>query len=153
MDDDRRWRLLSLPVIGWILYDFANTIFSFVVVTRYFNDWIIEERGQPDIYVGLMVASVSVVLIVLLPLLGALADRLGRHKPILIAFTLLSVFATGLLGVIDSILARADRRRDRDDRVQQRGLAVSPDAERRRARAAARARVGDRRGDRLSSAA
>ncbi|MEA2191097.1 MAG: transporter, family, partial [Solirubrobacteraceae bacterium] len=104
MDDDRRWRLLSRPVVGWIVYDFANTIFSFVVVTRYFNDWIIEERGQPDIYVGLMVAAVSVALILALPLLGALADRLGRHKPILIAFTLLSVFATGLLGVVDSIL-------------------------------------------------
>ena len=104
MDDDRRWRLLSLPVIGWILYDFANTIFSFVVVTRYFNDWIIEERGQPDIYVGLMVAAVSVALIVTLPLLGALADRLGRHKPILIVFTLLSAVATGLLGFVDSIL-------------------------------------------------
>jgi UMF1 family MFS transporter len=102
--DDGRWRLLSLPVVGWILYDFANTIFSFVVVTRYYNDWIIEERGQPDIYVGLMVATVSVTLIVALPLLGALADRLGRHKPILIAFTLLSVLATGLLGVVDSIL-------------------------------------------------
>jgi len=104
VDDDGRWRLLSLPVIGWILYDFANTIFSFVVVTRYYNDWIIEERGQPDIYVGLMVATVSVALIVALPLLGALADRLGRHKPILIAFTLLSVTATALLGVVDSIL-------------------------------------------------
>jgi UMF1 family MFS transporter len=104
VDDDRRWRLLSPPVIGWILYDFANTIFSFVVVTRYYNDWIIEERGQRDIYVGLMVAAVSLALIVTLPLLGVLADRLGRHKPILIAFTLLSVAATGLLGVIDSIL-------------------------------------------------
>ncbi|MDQ3688995.1 MAG: MFS transporter, partial [Chloroflexota bacterium] len=104
MDEDHRWRLLSLPVIGWIVYDFANTIFSFVVVTRYYNDWIIEERGQPDIYVGLMVAAVSVALVLALPLLGALADRLGRHKPILVAFTLLSVLATGLLSVIDSIL-------------------------------------------------
>jgi UMF1 family MFS transporter len=103
VEDDRRWRLLSLPVLGWILYDFANTIFSFVVVTRYYNDWIIEERGQPDIYVGLMVATVSVALILTLPLLGALADRLGRHKPILIAFTLLSVVATGLLGVVHPI--------------------------------------------------
>ncbi|MEJ7797386.1 MAG: MFS transporter [Solirubrobacteraceae bacterium] len=104
MNDDHRRRLLSLPVVGWILYDFANTIFSFVVVTRYYNDWIIEERGQPDIYVGLMVATVSIALVVTLPLLGALADRLGRHKPILIAFTLLSVLATGLLGLVDSIL-------------------------------------------------
>ncbi len=96
--------MLSLPVVGWIVYDFAQTIFSFVVVTRYFNDWIIEERDQPDIYVGLMVAAVSVALVVTLPLLGAFADRLGRHKPILIAFTLLSVTATGLLGIVDAIL-------------------------------------------------
>jgi UMF1 family MFS transporter len=102
-DDDRR-RLLNPPVIGWVLYDFANTIFSFVVVTRYFNDWIIEQRGQPDIYVGLMVGAVSLALIVSLPLIGALADRSGRHKPILIAFTLLCVALTGLLGVVQSIL-------------------------------------------------
>ena len=104
MQDDHCRRLLDPPVVGWVLYDFANTIFSFVVVTRYFNDWIIEERGQPDIYVGLMVAAVSLALIVALPLIGALADRSGRHKPILIVFTLICVAATGLLGVVDSIL-------------------------------------------------
>jgi len=104
VQDDHRRRLLDPPVVGWVLYDFANTIFSFVVVTRYFNDWIIEERGQPDIYVGLMVAAVSLALIVSLPLIGALADRSGRHKPILIVFTLICVAATGLLGVVDSIL-------------------------------------------------
>ncbi len=103
MQDDPRWRLLQPPVIGWVLYDFANTIFSFVVVTRFFNDWIIEERGQPDIYVGLMVAAVSVGLIVTLPLIGVLADRIG-HKPILIVFTLICVAATGLLGVVESVL-------------------------------------------------
>jgi len=102
--EDHRWRLFSPPVIGWVLYDFANTIFSFVVVTRYFNDWIIEEQGQPDIYVGLMVAAVSVALILALPLIGAIADRRGRHKPILIVFTLLCVTATGLLGIVDSVL-------------------------------------------------
>ena len=91
-------------MVGWVLYDFANTIFSFVVVTRYFNDWIIEERGQPDIYVGLMVAAVSIALVVALPLVGALADRSGRHKPILIVFTLVCVAATGLLGVVESVL-------------------------------------------------
>ncbi len=104
MQDDPRRRLLNPPVVGWVLYDFANTIFSFVVVTRYFNDWIIEEQGQPDIYVGLMVAAVSLALIVALPLIGALADRSGRHKPILIVFTLVCVAATGLLGVVESVL-------------------------------------------------
>jgi UMF1 family MFS transporter len=104
VQDDDRWRLFSPPVIGWVLYDFANTIFSLVVVTRYFNDWIIEERGQPDIYVGFMVAVVSLALLVALPLIGALVDRWGRHKPVLFAFTVLCVVATGLLSVVESVL-------------------------------------------------
>ena len=97
-------RLLSPPVLGWVLYDFANTIFSFVVVTRYFGDWIVNERGQPDIYVGLMTAGVSVALVLALPAIGARADRHARHKPILIAFTLLSVAATALLGLVEPVL-------------------------------------------------
>ena len=98
------WRFFSPPVIGWVLYDFANTIFSFVVITRYFNDWIIEERGQPDIYVGLMTALVSVALVLTLPVLGARADREGRHKPVLMAFTVLCVAMTALLGLVGPVL-------------------------------------------------
>ena len=91
-------------MIGWVLYDFANTIFSFVVVTRYFNDWIVSERGQPDIYVGLMNAAVSVALVFTLPLIGARADLHGRHKPVLMAFTVLCVAMTALLGVVEPVL-------------------------------------------------
>ena len=100
---DDEWRLLSPPVIGWVLYDFANTIFSFVVVTRYFNDWIIEERGQPDVYVGLMAAAVSVALVLTLPSIGARADATGRHKPVLMAFTVLSCAMTAALGIVSPV--------------------------------------------------
>lgn len=93
-----------LGVIGWVLYDFANTIFSLVVVTRYFNDWIIEERGQRDIYVGLMSAAVSLLLVVTLPVIGARADAEGRHKPILMVFTTLCVALTALLGLVGPVL-------------------------------------------------
>lgn len=104
MPDERAWRLLSPPVVGWVLYDFANTIFSFVVVTRYFNDWIVEERGQPDVYVGLMTAAVSLGLLLALPLTGAWVDRTGRHKPVLVTFSLACVAATALLGVVQPVL-------------------------------------------------
>ena len=104
MPSESAGRLLSPPVIGWVLYDFANTIFSFVVVTRYFNDWIVNERGQPDVYVGLMTAAVSVVLLFTLPVLGARADRSGRHKPVLVAFTMLCAAMTALLGVVEPVL-------------------------------------------------
>ncbi len=91
--------------MGWVLYDLANTIFSFVVVTRYFNDWIIDERGQPDYAVGLMTGAVSIALLFTLPLIGARADRTGRHMPVLMAFTALSVLATAALGVVEPVIA------------------------------------------------
>lgn len=100
----RRASVLTPPVIGWILYDLANTIFSFVVITRYFNDWVIEERGQPDVYVGLMTACVSIALVFALPMVGAAADRRFGHKPLLIVFTLLCVTMTALLGLVGPVL-------------------------------------------------
>jgi UMF1 family MFS transporter len=97
-------RLLSGPVVGWVLYDFAQTIFSFVVVTRYFTDWIVNERGQPDIYVGLMSAGVSLALVFSLPAIGARADRAGRHMPTLAAFTVLCATMTALLGIVEPVV-------------------------------------------------
>ena len=98
-------RLLSRPVLGWVLYDFANTIFSYVVLTRYFTEWIVIERARPDWYVGLMSATTSLALVACLPVLGALSDRLGRHKPLLLALTSVSVGATALLAAVDGVLA------------------------------------------------
>jgi MFS transporter, UMF1 family len=102
MPSDERRRLFGPPVVGWVLYDFANTIFSFVVITRYLNDWIIEERGQPDIFVGLMTAAVSLALVATLPLIGARADRSG-HMPILVSFSILCAAMTALLGVVEPV--------------------------------------------------
>jgi MFS transporter, UMF1 family len=92
----------TVPAISWALYDFANTMFSYVVVTRYFNDWVIEQRQTEDIWVGVMSFVVAAVLVVTLPVGGAVADRWGRRKPLLVAFTLLCVGATAVLGFVPS---------------------------------------------------
>jgi MFS transporter, UMF1 family len=97
---DPAWRLFSRPVVSWIAYDFASTIFSYAVVTRYLNDWIITQQHHADYVIGLMTLAVSLGLLVALPLFGALADQIGARKPFLIAFTLLSVGMTALLGVV-----------------------------------------------------
>lgn len=94
--------LASAPIVSWALYDFANTIFSYAVITRYFNEWITIQRDKPDLYVGFMNFIVGVGLVLTLPPAGALADRFGRRKPFLVAFTLLCVAMTALLGVVDS---------------------------------------------------
>src|SRR6266540_285911 len=101
----RERSLRSLPIVSWAFYDFANTIFSYAVLTRFFNEWIIVQRDTPDWTVGLMSFFVGLVLVVTLPAFGALADRYGRRKPFLVGFTLLSVAATAGLGVVGSVNA------------------------------------------------
>ena len=91
-------------MIGWVLYDFADTIFSYAVLTRFFNEWVVIERGRPDWYVGAMGFLVSVLLLVALPFLGHVADRSGRRKPLLVGFALVCVGATALIGLSDNVL-------------------------------------------------
>lgn len=95
---------LTGPVIAWAMYDFANTIFSYAVVTRYFNDWVINDLHQPDWTVGVMGLAVSVALIFCLPLAGAVADETGARKPLLAAFTGLCVLACAALTVVGAPL-------------------------------------------------
>ena len=98
-----RFRLFSLPVLSWAFYDFANTIFSFAVITRYFNEWVIEQQGRPDWHVGVMSAAVGLLLVVAMPAVGAISDQLGRRLPFLAVFTVACVAATGILGTVDSV--------------------------------------------------
>ena len=103
--EQRAARVFTLPAVSWAMYDFANTIFSYAVITRYFNEWILIERNRPDWYLGVMRLVVSLVLVLALPYFGAVADSQGRRKPLLIAFTLAAVAGTALLGVIDGTMA------------------------------------------------
>src|SRR2546430_8624300 len=96
--------LLTVSVASWSLYDFANTIFAFAVTSRYLSEWIIDQRNKPDWWFGVMNFSVSLALVLALPPAGAIADRFGRRKPFLIAFTLLSVAMTALLGVVGNTI-------------------------------------------------
>ena len=68
--------------VAWSLYDFANTIFSFAVVSSAIGLWLIDDSrfGERD---GNFILSVAIVVSVGLnalvsPILGALSDRGGR---------------------------------------------------------------------------
>ena len=88
--------------VSWALYDFANTIFSFAVVSGAIGLWLVADGrfGERD---GNFVLSVAVVVSVGLnalvsPILGALSDRGGRRMPYLLFFTLLCIVPTLFIG-------------------------------------------------------
>ena len=90
-----------LATFSWILYDFANTIYSMNVVTMYFSTWIVVDLGWGDRVVG-TANSVSMIIVALtLPILGEISDRFQRRMPFLFVYTLVCVLATigiGLFG-------------------------------------------------------
>lgn len=88
-------------VFSWLLFDFANTSFSVMMVTfafpLYFKNVICAGEPSGDALWGFSV-SLSMLLVALIsPVLGAAADYSGKRKRFLFVFTLTSVVATALL--------------------------------------------------------
>jgi UMF1 family MFS transporter len=88
---------------AWALYDFANTIFSFAIVSGAIGLWLTDDsRFGPA--TGQAVLSIAIIISVGLnaivsPVLGALSDRGGRRLPFLLAFTALCMAPTAVIGI------------------------------------------------------
>jgi MFS transporter, UMF1 family len=93
----------SLQALAWALYDFANTIFSFAIVSFAMSLWTIRFLGEgPGTFWFTAAVSVSVLLnAIVSPVLGAMSDRVGRRKPFLAFFTALCMGGTILIGLVD----------------------------------------------------
>ncbi len=97
------------PVEGlaWALYDFANTIFSFAIVSFAMGPWAVRFLGEgPGTLLFTVAASASVALnAIVSPVLGAQSDRTGGRKRYLLVFTLACVVPTAFIGFVDIGLA------------------------------------------------
>ena len=92
----------AIVPLAWSTYDFANTIFSFVVVSGAIGIWLVEpaQFGERD---GNILLSLAILLSVGLnaivsPILGAISDRAGRRLPYLLFFTALCIIPTAFIG-------------------------------------------------------
>lgn len=93
---------------SWALYDFANTIFSFAVVSGAIGLYLVndDQFGERD---GNLLLSIAIVASVGLnaavsPFLGAISDRGGRRLPFLLAFTLVCIGATFFIADVPAAL-------------------------------------------------
>ncbi|SHH95056.1 MFS transporter [Desulfofustis glycolicus] len=93
---------------SWVLYDVANSAFVLVMITAimpiYFKD--IAARGMPaaesTAYWGFANAAASLILALLAPVLGALADSRGRKKAFFSSFLGAGLLLTVALAFVGS---------------------------------------------------
>ncbi len=92
-----------VEALSWALYDFANTIFSFAIVSYAMSLWAIAHLGEAQGQFAFTLAVSASVLVnaAVSPVLGAMSDRVGRRKGFLLAFTALCIGPTIVIGFID----------------------------------------------------
>ena len=92
-------------LVSWLLYDFASNAYAAIVVTflfaPYFTQQVAPDETTGHVAWGVMLGLTGMLIAVCGPITGATADRTGRRKPALVAFTLLAVVAVGLLWLIE----------------------------------------------------
>jgi MFS transporter, UMF1 family len=89
--------------VAWAFYDWANSAFSVTVISAFFpillkQYWSTGADATTSTFqLGVANAAGSVVIALLSPLLGAMADRGGRRKRYLLLFACMGIVMTGAL--------------------------------------------------------
>jgi UMF1 family MFS transporter len=96
---------------AWALYDFANTIFSYAVVSVAIGLWLTDDSrfGQAtgQLVQGLAIAASVGLNAIISPVLGAMSDRGGRRLPFLLFFTALTIVPTAVIGASPALVGAA----------------------------------------------
>ncbi|HMA41112.1 MAG TPA: MFS transporter [Gemmatimonadales bacterium] len=92
-------------VLAWCFYDFANSAYSAVIIATVFSVYFARqivgnETGHGDQVWGWAMSTSMAVVALTSPILGAVADRAGIRKRLLLAFTALCVLCVSLFGTI-----------------------------------------------------
>jgi UMF1 family MFS transporter len=98
---NRAW--LTRPVLGWALYDWANSAFATTVMAGFFPVFFKQywsagtEAAVSTGRLGLLSSAGSFIVALAAPILGAIADRGGARLKLLGLFTLVGAAATAAL--------------------------------------------------------
>jgi MFS transporter, UMF1 family len=100
---NRAW--LSREVFGWAMFDFANQAFTLVILTAMFQVYFIEHIVAGDASLGRRLWATSgiitqVIILVISPILGAMADFMGAKKRLLFISYLGCVVLTTSMGLV-----------------------------------------------------
>ena len=92
---------VSKGMWSWAMFDWANSAFFVIIQTfvfaAYFQRSIAADAISGTEQWGSMVSAAGLLIAFTAPILGAIADRSGRRKPWIAAFSLMSIVASFLL--------------------------------------------------------
>ena len=86
--------------VSWALYDFANTVFSMNIATLYFAAWLVGDLGHSNTLYATVNGIASGLVVVSIPLFGAISDATQKRKPWVVGFTLIACASTVLVAVL-----------------------------------------------------
>jgi len=95
------------PQFAWVMYDWANSAFATTVMAGFFpvffkNYWSsTADVNMSTAYLGLANSLASLMVAILAPILGAIADQGNSKKKFLIFFAYMSVLMTGCLFMVE----------------------------------------------------
>ena len=100
---------LNKTIIAWALYDWANSAFATTVLAgffpiffkQYWSAGVASTESTFHLGVGNAVASLMIVLVA--PLLGAIADRGGLRRRFLLLFAMTGMVATAALSSLTAV--------------------------------------------------
>ena len=88
-------------ILGWSFYDFANSAFTTIVVTfiysAYFAASIVGDEAIGQVYWGNTVTICAIIIALLSPIMGAVADQGGYRKTFLLFWTGICIIFSVLL--------------------------------------------------------
>src|SRR5438477_3106924 len=89
--------------ISWALYDFANTVFSMNIATLYFAAWLVADLGHSNTLYAVANGVASGLVVISIPVFGAISDATQRRKPWVVGFTLLACAATVAMAILGQV--------------------------------------------------
>lgn len=89
--------------LSWALYDFANTVFSMNIATLYFAAWLVGDLGHSNTLYATVNGIASAMVVVSIPVFGAISDATQRRKPWVVGFTLIACTSTVLMAILGQI--------------------------------------------------
>lgn len=96
---------INKQILGWSLYDWGNSAFATTVLAGFFptffaSYWSEGSSVDTTLFLGLANSTASLIVAVLSPILGAIADRTSTKKKLLIFFAFLGAIMTGALSLV-----------------------------------------------------